>query len=140
MLKWIIFFNLIILVSTFFLIKLLSIPDHELDLTSKIRFFCLLAVNFVASLSSIISIKLEGTYRCVLLIFMACFSCVVGMTCCEVAVRDVEGDSYYNYMKSNHHQNLELTFLTFYFAVYIVVIFVLIISGAYLIATEYLIK
>jgi len=47
-----------------------------------------------------------GAYRYIQLLFVGCLLITLGMSVCEVAVRDIEGDSYYDYKKINHSQNL----------------------------------
>ena len=82
MYKWIIFFNVLILISTYFLIRLITLPTDELDTTSEIRFFCLIGVNVIISTSSIISIIVEGVYQGIKLAFASCLTITIAISIC----------------------------------------------------------
>ena len=135
------FFTLILLASTYFLILLVTLPDSKLDDTSKIRFITLIFTNFLL-LISIYSLEIIKTsFRRVLAVFLITLIITLGISISQTIVRSIEANPDYNFKKQDkNYEHIELVFLTYYFMLYMIAIFILLISGFYLASTQYLIS
>ena len=141
MCRYIVTFNLILAASTYLLIQLVSVSQQKLDDTSKVRFFCLLGVNLVLSISSLLFLKVKNLYGRILLCFGTCIFITISMSICEIIVKNIQANPAYNFAKNDkNHAHLELTFLTCYFITYMLAIIGSFISAIYLLVTELLIN
>ena len=89
MCRYIVTVNLILAASTYLLIQLVSVSQQKLDDTSKVRFFCLLGVNLVLSISSLLFLKVKNLYGRILLCFGTCIFITISMSICEIIVKNI---------------------------------------------------
>ena len=133
--------GIVLAISTYMLINLINIPEQQLDLTSKLRFFCLIGVNAIIFISALVSTKLQTIYSMVILFCCSCLIIAIAITGCQIVVKHIEDQRQYNYMKNDGtYKKEELTFLTLYFITYMTSIIGCILSFLSIIATQILLR
>lgn len=129
--------NLLLAVSAYCLVLLISRPAVENDETTKLRFTFLLAVHGLLFVMMIIVIRIEQVYYLIVAIFASLFIISLALYICEMNVQLIARSPQYQYSHYAYHlEKLELTYLNIYFLIYMYSLIGLIPSGLFLIATE----
>jgi uncharacterized protein YceK len=119
--KHILIFDIVIIGSVYLLVSMVTLPHSKLDITSKLRFLCLIGVHGIILVWTIALVFIYKCYRRVIFHFAVCFIIVVAMSGCEIVIRKIEADPFYNYKKrAPGYDHLELMYLGCYFIVYVV--------------------
>ena len=126
--------DIIVLVSTFVLIQLLSLPETQLDDVSRCRFICMLIVNAIVFASTLLFFKMKDKYYRIVLVFVTSFIIVFAMTLSEMLAKKIEIDTavFTSKIASKRMLHLEMTWLTLYYITYGFSILVLFVSGIFL--------
>ena len=129
--------NLLVLASAIILIRLIQRPQHENDLTTKLRFTFLLGVHVVVFIWMLVLMNLEQLFNIILSIFVCLFCIALSLYICEINVQQITFRPSYRY---DHYafnlQKLELIYLNIYFLIYMYSLIGLIPSGLFLLTTE----
>ena len=132
--------DILVLVSTFVLIQLLSLPETQLDDVSRCRFICMLVVNAIFFASTIFFFKIQDRYYKIVFFFVASFIIVFAMTLSEMLAKKIEIDTsvFTSKTTSKRMWHLEMTWLTLYYITYGFSILALFVSGIFLAVVEVL--
>ena len=90
---------LILLVSTYFLLKMVTLPASELDDTSKVRFVALIFTNALLFVSVLALGNTSSSFKSVALVCAASGGVAVSLSVSEAIVRGIEAVPSYNYKK-----------------------------------------
>lgn len=129
--------NLLVLTSAGIVFRLVLRPQHQNDLTTRLRFTFLLGAHAVVFIQMLVLMKLEQLFDIILSIFVGLLAIALSLYICEINVEQIKLRPSYHYDHYSYDlQKLELVYLNVYFLVYMYSLIGLIPSGLFLLTTE----